>query len=414
MNETLMTRFLGLLVVGLTACGGVSNKVAYELTVDWLMSGEVHSDPKLKAVRILNPNGQVYESDGAVTLPAAVPQSLILMSEFSAEQINKKIDFIRADLHFEGRTLQVPAQLVADEHIGLKRRLTFQVTGLNAAFQRDKTLFGTLSIVIFADSQRIGILKAAVRTPPSNVTFQSIPNFDAKEFLTPVIAGRQMTLVRVLKYSNAEPLPVQIQVPSRPTKAKLTQWMNSISYRQDTCSVAIINNPEVETLSTDVVFLPLDNKFIPEAERLLNAQEITGDVSVVLAPGSETQFGVYAIGPEVDAWANRRAGETDLKTATVVGSCTQRCRDQVCEPRPNRDRFATSEMINRGCECVSYTQTRHNIEITIGTDRHPAILELPTPATSTPLRFADLDPHRDGEVRVMPTLRETTEVSELR
>lgn len=390
----------------------------YGLTVDWLMEGETQPDATLKAVRLLNPSGETYKADAPVTLPAAVPQSLILMGEFAQSQISQEIDFLRAVVRFGEKIVYVPAQLVAEEPLGGKRRLTFQVTGLNAAFRTEKSTQGLLHIEIFARSQRIGILEAGIRTPPSDVTIESsdIKAFEASEaqgdtseYLKPIIAGRQMNLVRIQKYANSENLPVQIQTPRR-TKGTLTQWVNRIAYSQAECSYSYSNNPADEVLGSDVLILPLDDRFITEAERTVNAPEVIGDISTVLQAGAEAIFGIYALGEGSDRWMNDGPSRAEITGASATASCGSRCIRHECEPTPGRDRF-TAAFTFLGCHCEEHARTYNRVNINTGIDRGAVTLNIPKEVTQTPLRFADLDPHRDGEVRIIPALSKKSDVT---
>lgn len=391
----------------------------YGLTVDWLMEGQRQPDPTLKAVRYLLPTGETYRADAPVTLPAAVPQALILMGEFPQAQMNQEIDFLRAVVRFGEKVVYVPAQLVAEEPLSGKRRLTFQVTGLNAAFRSEKSAQGLLRIEIFSHTQRIGILETGVRTPPSDVTVEALDikafvtaeaNGDTSEYLKPIIAGRQLNLVRVLHYANSENLSVQIQTPRHP-RGTLTQWVNRIAYSQERCSYSYSNNPEDEVLGADVLILPLNDRFITEAERSVQAPEALGDISTVLSPGGEAHFGLYALGDGADLWMNSGPTGPETRVVDATNFCGKRCVRRNCESKPTRDRFAVAALDILGCECEEYVDVFKTVPVTTGINRGAVSLNIPKDATQTPLRFADLDPHRDGEVRVIPAMSEKSDVT---
>lgn len=421
-------KYLLVCVLSFSACsfskpgsGGAQtfSQSEYGLTVDWLMEGERQPDPALKAVRYLTPSGETYSSDAPVTLPAAVPQSLILMGEFPGAQMNQEIDFLRAVVRFGEKIVYVPAQLVAEESLSGKRRLTFQVTGLNAAFRSEKSGQGILHIEIFARSQRIGILEAAVRTPPSDVTVENvdIKSFEAaktgdevNEFLKPIIRGRQLNLVRVIRYENSESLPVQIQTPRRP-KGSLTQWVNRIAYTQARCTYSQSNNPANETLGSDLIILPMNDRFITEAEHSIQTPGTIGDISTVISPGGEALLGIYALGDGANLWMNSGPARPETRIVAATYACVQRCTQHVCEQSGSHDHFAASALTIRGCYCENYVEVFQTVNITAGIDRGPVILNIPKDATQTPLRFADLDPNRDGEVRIIPVLSEKSDVT---
>lgn len=383
----------------------------FGLTVDWLMEGQKRLEPTLKAIRILKPSGEIYRSDGAVTLPAAVPQSLILMGEFSEAQINDEVDFIRASVRLSGRKISIPAQLVSDDPFEGKRRLTFQVTGLNAAFRAEKSTQGLLQIEIFSRSKRVGILETGIRTPPSAVQVKAIENkeYEASEYLKPIIAGRQMNLVQVLQYENSENLPVQIQIPRRP-RGRLTQWVNPITYSQSRCTYSLVNHAHDEILGAEIIVLPLNDRFITEAERSVRVTGI-GENSTILPSGRTVEFGIYALGEGADRWMNRGPAKPETRVVSATSACVQRCVRHNCESKPGRDRFSSDSFSIRGCECEERVEEFKSVNITTGTERGTIKLNFLKEATQIPLRFADLAPNRDGEVRFISPLTEVTDVS---
>lgn len=418
---------LFILLVVFSGCltkSGVQKKLLfgeseYGLTVDWIMAGQTQSNATLKAVRLLNQSEETYTADAPVTLPAAVPQSLTLMGEFPREQIHQEIDFIRGSIRFGGKTVQLPAQLVNDEDSSKKRRLTFQITGLNAAFRTEKSSQGRLQIEIFSRSRRLGVLETTVRTPPSELKFKEIPiktwesmeaQGNASEHLKPIIAGKQINLLRILNFSNSESIPVQIQTPRRP-KGSMTQWTNRITYNQALCSYTRSDHPSDDALNDEIIILPLDARFITEAEEIVRTPEMTGNLSTIIQPGRESFFGIYAIGAGATLWMNGGPLKPEVKTVSALARCRQVCRKRVCEPTPRADRFSGSSFLIDSCECEAWVDASIRETITTGVDRGPVLLRFSEETTKTPMRFSDVDPNKDGEIRYMQTLSKESEVT---
>ena len=146
----------------------------YALTIDWLMQDETRPEAVLKAVRPVSVSGETYLANAPTTLPAAVPQSLILRGDFSASQI-PEVNFLRGSIKLSEKSVFVPVQIVGEESINGKKRLTFQVTGLNAAFRTESSNSELLHIEIFGRTQRLAILEVPVRTPPSDLKSEEVP-----------------------------------------------------------------------------------------------------------------------------------------------------------------------------------------------------------------------------------------------
>lgn len=413
------TLLIALLPLLFTAClfpkSGVKSYAGFGrdefgLTVDWVMAGQKRLDPTLKAIRTLRASDAVYRADGAVTLPAAVPQSLILMGEFRNSEFSGEVDFIRAVIRFTEKKIDVPAQLVAEEPFEEKRRLTFQITGLNAAFHAEKSSQGLLQVEIFSRSKRVSILETAVRTPPSAISVKVLPikEFETSDYLKPIIAGKQLNLVQVLSYENSENLPVQLQTPRRP-RGKLTQWVNRIAYAQSRCAFSLENHPRDEILGGEIIILPLNDRFITEADRSVRTTGI-GELSSIVPPGGSALFGIYALGEGADHWMNTGPEQPETRTVDATSACVQRCVRRNCEVSAARDHFASTTLRIRGCECEERVEDVKKATITTGIERGAVTLNILKEAAQVPLRFADLAPNRDGEVRLISSLSEAAPV----
>jgi len=384
----------------------------YGLTIDWVMPGQDQSNTTLKAVRFLNINEKKYSSNAPVTLPAAVPQSLTLMGEFPQEQVDQEINFIRGLIRFGEKTIQLPVQLVSEGHSGKKRNLTFQITGLNAAFQREKSKQGLLQIEIFSRSQCLGILEVVVLKPPSELKIKeiTITQADGSEYLRPIIAGRQINLLRILQFSNSESISVQIQT-SRRLKGTMTQWTNRVAYNQMECSYTRSDNPNDDILNDDMMIIPFDGRFITEAERIVRSPELVGNISTIIQPGSVASFGIYATGDRATLWMKDGPQKPEIKSVSALAKCRKSCRRRVCESTPHSDRFSGSTLLIKAtCECEEWVDASIRENIATGIDRGPVILRIPEEMTKTPVRFSDVDPNKDGEVRYFPTLSRESEI----
>ncbi len=393
----------------------IQNSPGYELRVDWVLTHERSPDPRLKAIRNLVQTGTQYRSDRPITLPASIPTVLVLKATVASSDLSSEVEFLRGSIQIGNRVVRVPVELSGNQGNSNKTELSIQISGLNAAFRGEESSQGDLKIEVFSRSNVLLTLGAEVRTPPSHVYIEEIPirtwedsrRVDTStEFLAPAFDREVFNLLRVVKLSNSEEIPIRIQAQRKLT-GRLNQRTESISVSQAECSFTLPRTEGAETLSNDLYLVPLDARFISELQYLTQNPSTTGHSVTLLNPGESIELGIYATGEGADQWMNAGPRPSDYSTIQAVGSCNRRCVDQECDPggRPG----SLYQLL--GCRCLRYENRPVYQSAQVGTVRGSVFLNLEADSQFAQVQFGDLDPLIDGEYRLIRTLSTQNEVS---
>ena len=396
-----------------------------ELAVDWSNEPNPILGVNLKAVRqfdAVEVEPATLSASNAVSLPVSVPSSLYLGAEIPEFAFKEEAEFARGELTIQGQRFQVVNQVIQAERIAPdRRRVAIIIAGLNALMIKEASSIGRLTVNVFSKTKKLVTFSATLRTPPSHIGVEVLSVKDWREtfdqahqaMLSPDVSGTRINLVRALRLKNQEETVSEVEFSRRPG-AVMSQYTDYLTYRDTGCGYAVDQSATAVPLSSSVILAPIDETFIPQAAAAMDEQALNDRISFLLAPGEEKVIGVFAVGPQSNAWLDSGPQGTAEYMRTVPSDCYNVCTEWEstgpgchgpdCSPgsawfpagnAPNvKEPFANV--------CVHYERRRHDAQITVGTIRAPVLLQVPEGSPAWTSRFADVDFRKDGEVRAIP------------
>lgn len=430
---------------------------ALSVAMDW--SGEpsvLLLGKKLKNTRILSSQGdREFTTQEATTLPISAPKTFYLAVELPAKQMSGPVEFLKTSLKLESGTQDVdshPFEMVSnpasEEAVGDdKRRVVVQVAGLNSAFPADRSQEGILTLRFYSKKEFLAQVSVRLRTPPSRLEMRHL---HLREWLAergegqipldqPEIADKRMNLIRVVRITNQERRRVELQIPRRP-RARFRQQTIGLTYRDQGCSFSISERPEWYEMADEVLLLPLNAQFFPQAKESFTKELPEDLMSLRIESGATADVGLYAIGAPSDQWMSNGPLGPELVQQTVNNGCGRSCDGTECyggrgdmglgrlsspssmsqvtlagfsSASRGRKRFSFKQrnpIQLATCHCVSWTNYRTTAVATLGTNRLPVELDVEDSSRLWPVRFADLDFSLDSETRTMPALETSSQV----
>jgi hypothetical protein len=376
------------------------------ISLDWKARDNSTPDLSLKSARKLTQAGQAWSAEQAVTLPINPPETLVATAQLPSTLPLDQVEFLRAWLITESGRSALPAEFVqALAGEGGLLRASFRVSGLNAKLPATRSAAGRVEVEFFGSNAKITTIDFDVRTPPAAITVDSVSLASwrtAKSYneaaLKVTVSGTRLNLSQVIRLRNQEKISVEVRVPRRPGLA-LAQWENPMNHRDTGCGYAVDQSPRWTKLSDDLVILPLSRQLLLEAKTAVENPALKDEVVLQLQPDEELDLGLYATGSGASRWLDNGPLQPDLRNITVASGCYEVCGARECEHPGHDPRTTGFDIRPQICTCVSYETRRNQATITVGINRGDVQIQTSECPIHISARFADLDEHRDPEVR---------------